>query len=79
MIRRHVRTVRRKRLEETLGERDAVGSALPGIACGALALVVALFGVELAQSISGGRSRIREASRAADAASVTSSSTRGGP
>lgn len=68
-MRRHVRTVRRKRLVEVLGERDGVGVVLPGLACGLVAIGLSIFAVEL------GRSRARGASPQPDVAQASSRSS----
>ncbi len=43
-MRRHGRSVHRKRIETVTGEPDALGLALPGLACGLLALTLVLYG-----------------------------------
>lgn len=42
-MRRHGRSVHRKRIETVTGEPDAVGLALPGLACGLLAVALVLY------------------------------------
>src|SRR5205814_3073386 len=42
-MRRHGRSVHRKRVESLAGEPDALGLALPGLACGLLALALVLY------------------------------------
>ncbi|MEZ0227081.1 MAG: hypothetical protein ACAI25_00530 [Planctomycetota bacterium] len=42
-MRRHGRSVHRKRIETVTGEPDALGLALPGLACGLLAVALVLY------------------------------------
>jgi hypothetical protein len=77
-VRRHVRTVRRKRFLEVLGERDAASAALPGLACGLCGLGVVLFAADLGRARAGSSRPDVRASVSSSVSSVGSATLKEG-